>query len=140
MDGTLFLAELWRLELFPVHTLVDGAASGVALFGAVIVGDGGFAHLPAEEDNVAIDAAGEIEETDLEILDLDSDGVDFGESVFGDPDGLFARGLAGSTGANIYEHSSVEKDALAQFAELLIDLLDQSLRFDGLAQQAFQNR
>ena len=47
------------------------------------VGDGVFAHLPAQQDHAAFDFAGKIKQADIEVFDLNTNRVDFGESVFG---------------------------------------------------------
>ena len=41
-----------------------------------------FTHLPAEQDDATLDFAGKIEQTDVEVFNLDSNGINFGESVF----------------------------------------------------------
>ena len=81
--------------------LVDGLAAGESFVGAVPVRDGWFAHPPAEQNDAAFHLAGEIEQSDIEILDLDADGVDFGESVFGSLFSLGALGLAAGYGNDI---------------------------------------
>ena len=59
-----------------MHSLVDGTASGVAFFGGVPVGDGGFAHLPTEQNDLAAEFAGKVEQADVEVLYLHADGID----------------------------------------------------------------
>jgi hypothetical protein len=67
---------LWRDQNQLVRSLragnafVDGLAAGESFVRAVPMSDGGFAHLPAEQDDAALDFAGKIEQSDIEIFNL----------------------------------------------------------------------
>src|SRR5258708_1138191 len=71
--------------LFPCafDPLVDGLASGEALFRGVPVGDLFFAQFPAEQHDLAVDAAGKVEQPDVDVLDLHPGSMDFGDRIFG---------------------------------------------------------
>src|ERR1700758_1312045 len=64
------------------NALVNRLAAGKSFLGAVPVRDRCLAQLPAQQDDLALDFAGKVQQADVEILHLDSDRVNFGEGVF----------------------------------------------------------
>src|SRR4029077_2096477 len=78
----------------PFDALIDGLAAGEAFFGRMPVGDFLFAKFPAEQENFSFDLAGEIQQSDIYVLDLHSGGVNFSDRIFGALDGAFPFGLA----------------------------------------------
>jgi hypothetical protein len=121
------------------YSLVDGLAAGEAFFCAVPVSDGGFAHPPAEQDYATFDFAGKVEQAYIEIFDLDADGVDLGEGVFGALFCLGAFGLAAGDGDYVDVRATVEKDAVIERLHFALDLFHQLLAGDRGAQQGFQH-
>lgn len=133
----------WELRL--VRSLraddafIDGLAAGEAFVGAVPVGDGVFSRPPAEQDDAAFDFAGKIEQADVDIFDLDADGIDFGESVFGALLGLGALGLAAGDGYYIDVSAAVEEDAVIERLHLGFNVFHDLLAADGGAQERFEH-
>lgn len=73
--------EKQRLVGLVVGAAAEAVVQGLTAFEARLDGvpvvDGGLAEAPAEEDDFVIEAAGEVEESGLEVFDLDADLVDF---------------------------------------------------------------
>ena len=86
------------------------------------------------------DAAGKIQQSYVEVLDLNPDGVDLRHCVLGLLQGLLAFGFAFRPVRNIDQGAAVHKHALREFLQLFIYFFDQVFRFDGSAQQSFQDR
>jgi hypothetical protein len=137
--GILRLAELVG-SFGARNAFVDGLTARKSFFRAVPVGDGVLAHLPAQQDHAAFDFTGEIKQADIQIFDLNADGVDFGESIFGALFGLGALGLAAGDGNHVDAGSAVEEDALIERLHLRLDFLDEVLAADRRSQQRFQHR
>ena len=121
------------------NAVVDGLAAGEAFFGAVPMSDGRLALLPAKQNDFAFDLAGEIEQSDVEVFDLDAGGVDFGEGIFNAADRLFAFGFAPRPLHDIQHGAAVEKHAMRQVLKFIVDVGYQLLGVDGLAKQRLQN-
>ena len=118
--------------------LIDGLASGESLLDPVPMSDGFFPELPAEQDDLSFDFAGEIEQSDIQVFHLHTDGIDFRKSIFGTLFCLGALGLTAGKRHDVEEHSAVEKDAVLQSLLLGIGFIDNFLGVDGRAQQRFQ--
>src|ERR1700758_1532912 len=119
--------------------LIDRLTSGEYLLDSVPVGDRFFSELPAEQNDLSLDFAGKIEQSDIQVFHLYADGIDFGESIFGALLCLGAFGLTARKRHDIEKHSAVEKDAVLQSLLLGIDFVDNLLGVDGRAQQRFQH-
>jgi len=119
---------------------VDGLTAGEAFVGAVPVGDGFFAQLPAEKNDLAFDFAGKIEQADAEIFDLHADGIDFGERIAHALLGLGALGFAAGDGNDVDEGAAVEKDAVVGGLHLGLNFVHQLFAGDGAAQKRFEHR
>jgi len=119
--------------------MIDGLAAGESFFRAVPVSDGVFAHLPAEQNYLAFDFAGEIQQADINIFYLYADGVDFGKGVFGGLLGLGALGFSAGGSNDVNVGASVEEDAVGQGLHLGFDFFHNFLAGDGGAQQGFEH-
>lgn len=100
--------------------------------------DFGFAQFPAEQDNLTVYAAGEIEQAYVDVFDLHAGGVNFGDGIFRSLNGALALGLATRHGDHIDQSPAIEKDALREFLKFRINFFDQFLAVDRVAQQRFQ--
>src|SRR5215469_2154355 len=120
-------------------TLVDRLATGEAFIDSVPVGDGFFAQLPAEQDALAFDLTGKIEQADAQIFHLHANGINLGESVLRMLFGAGALGLAPGQSNDIEKHPSVQKHAVMQGLQFCIEIVQDFLRLDGGAQQGFEN-
>src|SRR5215472_8232038 len=67
--------------------IVDGLAAGKALFGRVPVRDLVFAEFPAKQHDFTLDAAGKIQQPDIDVFHLHTSGMNFGDGVFSALDG-----------------------------------------------------
>ena len=99
-----------------------------------------FAQLPAQQYGAAFHLAGEVEQSDIEVLHLYSGGVNLGQRVFYALDGLFALRLAPRHLNDVHQQSSAEEDAVGEVLELGIDGFNQLLAVNGGAQERLQNR
>lgn len=120
-------------------SFIDQLAPGEAFFHAVPVGDGFFSTLPTQENDPAIDLAGKIEQADIDVFDLHTDGIDLGEGVFGALLGLAALGFAAGDGDNIHVRPAIQKNPVAERLHLALDLFHQLLAVDGGAQKGFED-
>src|SRR5205807_2240534 len=77
------LAPLPLLLACQFNALIDGLAAGEPFFGRMPVGDFLFAKFPAEQENFSFDLAGKIQQSDIDVLDLHSGGVNFSDRIFG---------------------------------------------------------
>lgn len=135
----LLRTENWLVRLLgPGNSFVDGLAAGETFVRAVPVRDGVFAHLPAEQDDSALDLAGEIEQADVDVFHLDADGIDFGKCVFGALFGLGALGLAARDGNHVDVSATVEEDAMIESLHLALYVFHHLLAADGGTQQGFE--
>ena len=119
---------------------VDHFAAGKSFFRSVPVRDGLFAHLPAKQDGASFDFAGKIQQADFEILDLDADGIDLGEGIFGALLGLGSLGLAAGERNYIDVRSSVEKDAVSERLHLGLNFFHELLTSNRGTQKRFEHR
>jgi len=127
------------LGLSTGDAIVDRLAASEALFGSVPMGDGRLAQFPAEQDDLIVDLAGEIEEADVDVLDLNADGIDLVEGVADALDGFLALGATQSDLLDLDESAAGKKDALVKLGKFAVDFLDELLAIDGLAKQALEN-
>ena len=63
------------------EALIDGLAPLKPRFNGVPVLNGRLAHLPAQQDDLVVDATRKVEEAGLQILHLNADGIDFGNTL-----------------------------------------------------------
>src|SRR5258705_12056520 len=105
--GAMFIGTVPRTS----NALVDQLAPGEAFVGAVPVRDLFLAELPAEQDGFAIHHAGEIEQADVEVFDLDADGVDLVNGVFHALEGFIAFGATAGIVGDVNEEASGEEKA-----------------------------
>jgi len=110
---------------------VDGLAAGEAFGGVVPVGDSVLSQFPAEQHDLAVNFAGEVEQSDIEIFHLDAGGIDLGEGVFHPRDSFFALRLAASHVDNIDQQAALQKHAVREFLEFSVYGLDQFLAVNG---------
>ena len=88
------------------------------------MGDRLLAQLPAEQHDVAINFAREVEQSNIEIFHLDAGSVDLRQSVFHARYSLFAFRFAASHVDHIDQKASLQKNAVREFLKLgLVDQL-----------------
>ena len=119
---------------------INGLAAGESFFRAVPVGNGGFSHFPAQQYDMAFDLARKIEQANVDIFDLDSDGVDLGEGVFGALFGLGTLRFAAGHGHDVDVGAAVEEDAVSKSLHFGFDFFHDLLAADGRAQKRFEHR
>src|SRR5712692_2172089 len=132
-------AELIR-PLRLMDSLVHRLTSGKTLTHSVPVSNRRFSQLPAQQDDLAVNLAGEIQQADVEVLDLDSDGINFGHRVFYALNGLLPLRFPSSQMDNIQRHAPAKKHPVGDFLELRIHRLHQFLALDGGSQERLQYR
>jgi hypothetical protein len=76
------------------NALIDRLASSETFGFTVPVGNGRLAKLPAEQHNFTFHFAGEIQQADVEIFNLNSGSVDFADGILDPLNGFFPLGLA----------------------------------------------
>src|SRR5208282_6126445 len=94
---------------------------------------------PAEQHDLAVNFAGKVEQSDIEIFYLDTGGINLGQSVFHTRDGFFALRLAASHVDDIDQQAALQKHAVREFLEFSVNGLDQFLAVNGGAQQRLQH-
>lgn len=124
----------------PRDPLVNRLAPGKAFLHAMPMGNRFLAKLPAEQDGLSFDLAGKIEQPDIKILDLHSDGIDFGERIFEVLFGFYPFGLAAGQRENVEKHSTIQENAVMQRLLLGIEFFHRLLGRESRAQQRFENR
>src|SRR5271169_6011308 len=102
-----FSVRLLRLTDF----LVNRLAASEALGSVMPVRDPGLAQLPAEQHDLAVHFAGEVEQPDIEILHLDAGGIDFSQSILHARDGLFTLGFAARHVDYVHQQPAAKEDA-----------------------------
>ena len=88
---------------------------------------------------MAVNLAGEVEQSDIEIFYLDAAGIDLRQGIFHPRDGLFALRLAASHVDDIDQQAALQKNAVSEFLKFSVHGLDQFLAVNGGAQQRFQH-
>jgi len=121
------------------EAVVYGLAAFEAGFEGVPVVDGGLAHAPAEEDDLVVEAEGEVEEAGVEVLDLDSDGIDFGDGLFDAREVGVHFGALADDGGYVDLHAAGEVDAAAQLAKFLLHSLRVLLAREGALEQGLKD-
>ena len=111
----------------PFDAFVDGLASSEAFFSAVPVRDFLFSEFPAQQNNFAFDFAGEVEESDVEVFDLNAGGVDFGDGILHALQCLLAFSFAAGELRYVHECSAIQEDAVAERFEFGVNFFDEFL-------------
>src|SRR5215470_586850 len=88
-------------------SFVDGFAAGESFFGRMPVGDFFLAKLPAEQNDFTVDAAGKVEQADIDVFDLYAGGVNLGDRVFGALHRALALGAAARDSYYVHQRSAV---------------------------------
>src|SRR5512133_3223508 len=104
------------------------------------VSDALFPKLPAEQDYFSAYAAGEIEQTNIEVLDLHACGVDLGNGILHPLNRFFAFSFAASQLDDVEQGAAIQKNAVRCVLELSVYFFDQLLTGNGAAQQRFEHR
>src|SRR5690349_15881995 len=99
------LVRPFRLRDAFIHRL----ASGEAFADAVPVGNRLFTQLPAEQDDLAVHFAREIEQADIEVFHLYTDGVDLAHGIFNALQRLVALSLARSQMNDVQRHAAAKE-------------------------------
>src|SRR6185437_3502067 len=110
--------NLVRLLLDFRDGLVDGLAAGVAFLKVMPMGDFFLAHLPAEQNRLAIDDAWKVEQAHVEIFYLNAGGVDFGDYIFDSLSSFFAFGSAHRDLADFNQQAAGKEYALCELLKL----------------------
>ena len=82
------------------------------------------AQFPAEQYRASIDYARKIEQADVEVFDLNADGIDLGKGILYPLYGLLALGLASGEMHDVQERATIKEDAMGNFLQLGIDGFD----------------
>src|SRR5690242_15473364 len=82
------------LLLCPRNALIDRLTAGKSIIQSVPVRDSLLAQFPAKKNDFAFNFTGKIQQTDIEVLNLHSGGIDFGDGVLDLLNGLFALAFA----------------------------------------------
>src|ERR1700757_185302 len=97
------------LLLFALEAIVDGLASGKAVFHGVPEVDTVLAKFPAEQHDLAVDFAGKIEQACVEIFNLNANGIDLGDGVLRGLKMRFKRGTLTAHAGDVNEEPAGEK-------------------------------
>src|SRR5437879_13037407 len=79
-----------------------------------------FAEPPAEQDGPSIHDARKVKQTDIEVFDLHADGIDFRDRILYALYGLLALRFASRKMHDIQECTTIDEDAVRNFAQLSI--------------------
>ena len=82
--------------------------------------DDGLSAFPAEKDDFIFHAAGKVEQSGVEVLDLNADFVDFGDRFASTLDELLHLGAASGDPGDVDVHASREVDAAGEGVELVL--------------------
>ena len=111
--------------------LIERLAPAKSRLDRMPVIDAQFAHLPAQQNNLAIDHAWKIEQPRVQIFHLHANGIDLGDSVFRLLYQLLnLRPLAHHCDP-IHLHAAGEKDAMPQLLQLRLFLFRDILSLDS---------
>src|SRR5260370_9927233 len=102
--------------------------------------DRGLAQFPAQQEDLALHLAGEIEQPDIEIFHLHAGRVNFAEGVLDAPNRLLALRLALCQMDHIQHHAAGEKNSVRRLLQLGVHVFYQLLAVDCLPEERFQNR
>ena len=97
------------------------------------------AQFPTEQDDLTIHFAGEIEQADVEVLDLNANGVDLSHRVLNALQCFVAVCLAGGKMNDVQRHAASEINLVGKRLKFCLYAFDQVLGFDGGAQQGFKD-
>jgi hypothetical protein len=122
------------------ETLVDGLAPLKSRFDRMPMLDRRLAGFPAQKHDFFVDAAGKIEQTGVEIFDLDADLIDFLDRFPGTLNMFLHFGASSSDLRNIHHHSAGGMDSARQGGQLRIDYLRSPLALNGAVQQRLDER
>ena len=78
------------------------------------MGNGFLPHLPAQQEDLAFNFAGKVEETNVDVLHLHANGIDFGQRILGTLLGLEALGFTPGQRHHVDERAAVQKDPVTQ--------------------------
>src|SRR5205807_6852518 len=101
-------------------------------------GDGFLAKFPAQQNNLAVHAAGKIEQSNVEIFYLNAGSIDFRHRVFHALHGLLPLRLASRQTDNVQQSAAVEKHLVSCLLKLGVNLLNELLPFNGGAEKGFE--
>jgi len=137
------LGSVWLFLLCPLRTpikaIIQRLAAAEAGLDGVPMGDFVFTHFPAEEHDFAVDLTGKIKQADVEVFDLNADGVDFLDGIFGTLDMGIQFGALTADFGDIDVHSATHEDALAEALQLFVDDFGGMSGIDAAFQQRFQD-
>src|SRR5205814_7643412 len=130
-----------RTNYWQLSFLFAGARNGFvnrfapreAFLGAMPVSDALLTQFPTQQDYLSAYAAGEIEQTNVEVLDLHACGVDFGSGILNPLNRFFAFSFAPSQLDDVEQGAAIQKDAVRCVLELSVYFFDQLLPGNGTA-------
>ena len=99
-----------------------------------------FAQFPAEQDRLPLDFAGEIEQPDIEIFNLNAGRIDLRQRIFHPLFGLGALGFAPSQRNDVERHPAAQKNAVLQRLLLGLGFVNDLLGLNCRAQLRFEYR
>src|SRR6202140_4797988 len=120
--------------------LVNRLSPGESFLRAVPMRDGLLSQLPAQENDLAFDFAGKIEQANVNVFHLHPDGVDLGQRIFGALFRLDALRLAPSQRDHIEKRPTIQKKSMAESLLLGLNLFDNFLARDRSPQQRLEHR
>src|SRR5689334_21837699 len=96
-------------------------------------------HFPAKKDHPIVDDAREVQQSDIEILDLNAGSINLTQSVLDVLNGFLPFSLPCRYLRDIEQQAARQKDLVIQILELFVDFFYQLLRLDRLFQQRFEH-
>src|ERR1700751_2097662 len=93
--------------------IVDGLASGEALFGRMPVRNLVLAEFPAEQQDFTFDAARKIEQADVDGFPLPAGGMNLGDRIFGVLHSTLALRLPASDFDHVDQSSTIQEYAMS---------------------------
>src|SRR5262249_29049840 len=121
------------------NALINRLAASETFLRSVPMRDGFLSQLPAQQDRLPLDFAGEIEQAHIQVFYLYTDRINLGQGVFSLLLGLGTLGAPAGHRNNVNECSAIEKDAMLKRLQLALGFLDRLLGVDRRAQQRFEH-
>ena len=121
------------------NALIDRLAIGKALVGAVPVSNLLLSQFPTEKNRLSLHEAGKIEESNVKVLHLHADGVDFVHCVFHALERLIALSAAARIAGYVDQQSSRQEDPVGERLKFAVDFLHQLFPVDGSANEPFEH-
>ena len=122
------------------EAVVYGLAAFETGFDGVPVFDGWLAALPAKEDDLVVETAGEVEQAGVEVFDLDADIVYLSYGFAGTLDVFFHIGALGGNFGYANIHTAGQVDAPGEGGELSVDLFGSLFALNNTLEKRLHER